>query len=120
MACKDLALTKDGDLYIGPDGDFKVIDSIRQAIQIKLRWIRGEWCFNKATGTPYMESILVKNPNRAIVEKAIRDQILSVDGVDSIGSISFSVDSKNHLMRCSFIANTTYGEIESEVNLSIG
>ena len=35
-------------------------------------------------GTPYFETILVKVPNRALIEKALRDQILAVDGVTAV------------------------------------
>ena len=78
MALRDLALSKSGDLLINESGDFTIIDSVRQGIQIKLRWIKGEWVFNPEMGVPYFESILVKTPNRALIEKTLRDQILSV------------------------------------------
>ena len=81
MALRDLALSKSGDLLINESGDFTIIDSVRQGIQIKLRWIKGEWVFNPEMGVPYFESILVKTPNRALIEKTLRDQILSVSGV---------------------------------------
>ena len=69
MALKDLALTKSGDLYVGPDGDFRIIDSVRQALQIKLHWLKGEWVFNKDMGTPYLQEIFQKNPNLTLIEK---------------------------------------------------
>lgn len=120
MALKDLALAKNGDLYIGPDGDFRVIDSVRQALQIKLRWIKGEWVFNQAIGTPYLQEIFQKNPNLTIVEKILREQILSVDGVHEITSFELSADAKTRILSCKFAVNSTEGEIESEVNLKIG
>lgn len=81
MALKDLALATDGDLLINDAGDFEIIDAVKQGVQIRLRWIKGEWVFNTAMGTPYFETILVKTPNRVLIEKALRDQILAVDGV---------------------------------------
>ena len=119
-ALKDLALDENGDLYIGDDGDLKIIDSVRQALQIKLRWIKGEWVFNTAIGTPYLDEIFVKNPNRAIIEKAIRDQILSVEGIIGISSINLSWSRDNRVMTCTFSAKTTEGDIESEVTLRNG
>ena len=119
-ALKDLALDENGDLYIGDDGDLKIIDSVRQALQIKLRWIKGEWVFNTAIGTPYLDEIFVKNPNRAIIEKAIRDQILSVEGIIGINSINLSWSRDNRVMTCTFSAKTTEGDIESEVTLRNG
>ena len=118
MALKDLALAADGDLYINETGDFEIIDAVRQGVQIRLRWIKGEWVFNTAMGTPYFETILVKVPNRALIEKALRDQILAVDGVTGVGTINLIKDAKTRTLRASFTATTTEGEIESEVELS--
>lgn len=118
MALKDLALAADGDLFINETGDFEIIDAVRQGVQIRLRWIKGEWAFNTAMGTPYFETILVKVPNRALIEKALRDQILAVDGVTGVGTINLIKDAKTRTLRASFTATTTEGEIESEVELS--
>ena len=52
---KDLALNEKGDLYISSGGDFAIVDSLRQAIQIKLRWALGEWQYNTDLGIPYFE-----------------------------------------------------------------
>ena len=95
MALKDLALAADGDLYINETGDFEIIDAVRQGVQIRLRWIKGEWVFNTAMGTPYFETILVK-----------------------VGTINLIKDAKTRTLRASFTATTTEGEIESEVELS--
>ena len=114
MALRDLALSKSGDLLINESGDFTIIDSVRQGIQIKLRWIKGEWVFNPEMGVPYFESILVKTPNRALIEKTLRDQILSV------GSINLAMDKKKRTLSAKFTAKTTEGEVESEVELSHG
>ena len=120
MALKDLALSKSGDLLINESGDFTIIDSVRQGIQIKLRWIKGEWVFNPEMGVPYFESILVKTPNQALIEKTLRDQILSGSGVTSGGSINRAMDMRNRTLSAKFTAKTTEGEVESEVELSHG
>ena len=105
MALKDLALATDGDLLINDAGDFEIIDAVKQGVQIRLRWIKGEWVFNTAMGTPYFETIL-------------RDQILAVDSVTGVGTINLIKDAKTRTLRASFTATTTEGEIESEVELS--
>ena len=115
---KDLALAETGDLLINGDGDFEIIDAVKQGVQIRLRWIKGEWVFNTAMGTPYFETILVKTPNSALIEKALRDQIIAVDGVTEVGSISLIKDAKSRTLRASFTATTTDGKIQSEVELS--
>ena len=115
---KDLALAANGDLFIDDTGDFEIIAAVRQGIQIRLRWIKGEWVFNTAMGTPYFETILGKTPNRALIEKALRNQIIAVDGVTEVGSISLVKDAKRRTLRASFTATTTEGKIQSEVELS--
>lgn len=118
MALKDFALAADGDLYLNRNGDVEIIGSIRQALQIKLKWFLGEWVFNPDLGVPYFEDILIKNPNQAIIEKDIREQILSVEGVTGIDSLSLSLDRQSRNLICKFIAQTTEGEIESEVSFN--
>lgn len=118
MALKDLALTRSGDLFINEKGDFEIINSVRQAVSIKLRWIKGEWIFNQALGTPYFESILVKKPNNALIEKLIKDQILSVDGIISVSAISLVNDHASRTLTVKFTARTLEEEIESEVEIS--
>lgn len=118
MALKDFALAADGDLYLNRNGDVEIIGSIRQALQIKLKWFLGEWVFNPNLGVPYFEDILIKNPNQAIIEKDIREQILSVEGVTGIDSLSLSLDRQSRNLICKFIAQTTEGEIESEVSFN--
>ena len=106
MALKDFALAADGDLYLNRNGDVEIIGSIRQALQIKLKWFLGEWVFNPDLGVPYFEDILIKNPNQAIIEKDIREQILSVEGVTGIDSLSLSWDRQTRNLSCKFIAQT--------------
>lgn len=118
MALKDFALAADGDLYLNRNGDVEIIGSIRQALQIKLKWFLGEWVFNPDLGVPYFEDILIKNPNQAIIEKDIREQILSVEGVTGIDSLSLSWDRQTRNLSCKFIVQTTEGEIESEVSFN--
>ena len=84
------------------------------------RSIKGEWVFNPEMGVPYFESILVKAPNRALIEKTLRDQILSVPSVTSVGSINLAMDKKKRTLSAKFTAKTTEGEVESEVELSHG
>ena len=120
MALKDLALSKSGDLLINESGDFTIIDSVRQGIQIKLRWIKGEWVFNPEMGVPYFESILVKTPTLALIEKSLGYHFLRVSGVTCVGSLNLAWEKKKRTLSAKFTAKTTEGEVESEVELSHG
>lgn len=120
MALQDLALDKSGDLLFNDSGDFVITDAVRQGIQIKLRWIKGEWIFNPSYGVPYFDTILVKAPSIPQIERVLRDHILSVEGVTRVESLKVSVDASTRRMVASFAAVTTEESIESEVELIRG
>lgn len=120
MALQDLALDKSGDLLFNDSGDFVITDAVRQGIQIKLRWIKGEWIFNPAYGVPYFDSILIKKPSIPQIERILRDQILSVEGITGVESLQVSVDTSTRRMVATFKAITTEESIESEVELIRG
>ena len=104
---KDLLLDKDGDLYLTPNGDISLTDSVRQAILIRLRWFLGEWIFNTSFGMPYYSQILVKNPSTAVIEQLFRQQILSVSEVIRIESLSVQIDKRLRKCHVKFKAQTT-------------
>ena len=106
---KDLLLDKDGDLYLTPNGDISLTDSVRQAILIRLRWFLGEWIFNS--------QILIKNPSTAVIEQLFRQQILSVAEVIRIDNLSVQIDKRLRKCRVKFKAQTTQGAIEEEVQI---
>ena len=95
---KDLLLDKDGDLYLTPNGDISLTDSVRQAILIRLRWFLGEWIFNTSFGMPYYSQILIKNPSTAVIEQ-------------------LQIDKRLRKCRVKFKAQTTQGAIEEEVQI---
>lgn len=101
---KDILLTEDGDLAISETGDISITDSVRQAIRVRLRWFFQEWRLGPEIGIPYYEEILVKNPNDLRIKQIIRDEILTVEEIDDVRNIVFSVDSKARTAVISFMA----------------
>lgn len=77
----DILLDADGDIFLTPDGDISVVDNIRQAVLIRLRWIAGEWRLGPGLGFPWYEEVFVKNPNIPKLRSLIREEILAVEGV---------------------------------------
>ena len=101
----DLLLDKDGDLHIkevyGTDvqgnpylvsADVVKTNSIAQAIKIRLQWFFNEWIFNPEYGVKYFEYFFVKNPSKVLIISALNQQIMSVDGVDSVRDIEIEID----------------------------
>ena len=112
---KDLALDTSGDLYFTKDGDVVVTDSLRQAIQIKLRWSLAEWKYNEELGIPYFEKILVKKPNTQEIANIIRSALMEFDEVKNVRSCVVEFDGDERKCTCRFTVETSDEIIESEV-----
>jgi hypothetical protein len=112
----DLALNaKTHDLIIKYT-DFLLIDNaerIAQQIKVSLWEWRGEWFLDSRDGVPYIEYILVKNPNLSHIKKILTDKILSVDGVNSVSSLTLDFDRANRTLDVEYVAITEYGTVTS-------
>ena len=100
----DILLTQDGDLQISENGDISLTESIIQAIRIRLLWFFQEWRFAPRYGVPYYEEILVKNPNLARIRRIIKNEILSVEGVNSVKHVTVDYDKPSRVARISYAA----------------
>lgn len=116
---KDLRLNEDGDLHITEDADIVFTDSVLQAIKIRLKWFLGEWRINPSYGMPYFDEVFVKNPSTSLLEDRIRTEILSVEGVESVESISININKTTRVATIEFVA-VADGEIkQGEVNVNV-
>jgi len=109
----DILLTRDGDLNINEWGDISLTESIRQAVRIRLLWFFQEWRFAPGLGVPYWEEILIKNPNITRIRRIIRDEAMSVDGVQDVRNIVIDINANTRNARFSFdliISDETYRE----------
>jgi hypothetical protein len=107
-------------LKIGDDGDIEVSEgtpvqlsgaaSIRQAVALRLRTFLSEWFVDEELGIPYKEQILVKNPNMQAIREIFRREILAVDGINSVKSLSLRFTG-DRTLRHDFVADSDYGEI---------
>lgn len=113
----DLLLTAAGDLVISSEGDIYLTTSVAQAIRIRLRWFAGEWKFNPELGVPYFEDVFVKKVNISRVEQIMTEQVLDVDGVRKVRSLSIVTNSARRTMLVAFEAETTEGTIKEEVSI---
>lgn len=108
----DLQLDKNGDLAISAAGSIAVIEGaerVAQQIKVTLKMFLGDWFLDTDFGVPYLESILVKTPNRAEIESIFRARILDVPGVDSITSMSLNIDREMRQLFVSFEVDTPHG-----------
>ena len=112
---KDLALDTKGDLYFSSDGDVIVTDSLRQAIQIKLRWALGEWVYNTELGIPYFEKFLVKKPDTQEIANIVRSALMEFTEVKNVESCTVDFNEAERKCVVRFVVQTDKEIIESEV-----
>ncbi len=115
---KDLLLDKNGDLVF-TNGDVSFTDSVVQAITVRLRWFLGEWKINTDFGVPYYDDVFVKNPNKVLLEERIREEILSVEEVEEVSSVSINIDSNTRAATINFTAVANGTILEQEVDLNV-
>lgn len=110
----DLALdVKEWDLLTA-NNDLLLIDNaerIAQQVCITLKFWLSEWFLNKNDGVPYLERIMVKNPNMSHIRQILRDKIMSVDGVDSVSALNLSLDKESRTLLVTYEAYTSYGMV---------
>lgn len=109
---EDIAMNVNTNDLIVKDGDLMLIDNaerVAQQILITLRFWYGEWFLNTTEGVPYLEYILVKNPNLAHVRQVLTEAIESVPGVVSLDSMDFEYDRQGRTLAVDYSATTDYG-----------
>ena len=111
----DIALNSNSHDVVIADGDVLMIDDkarIAQQAKIRLlRW-RGEWFLNTRDGLPYIEHILVKNPNLLHVRELLHDELRTIEGVKRVPKLMLSMDRQNRVLTVNFALETDYGTIE--------
>ena len=119
----DLAMDVSTSDLIVQDGDLMIVDNaerVAQQVLITLREWFGEWFLKTSDGIPYLEYILVKNPNEAHIRQILTQAIESVEGVRDVTELDFTF---NHVLRTLAVAyeiDTDYGLITRKEVLGYG
>lgn len=112
----DLAMDISSDDLLVKDGDLMIIDNAERVVQqvlITLREWLGEWFLNTDDGVPYLEYILVKNPNMSHVKQVLTEAIEGVEGVTSVTSLELDFNRVLRTLEVSYEAKTDYGLVTS-------
>ena len=119
----DFALNaKTHDLIIA-DGDLIAIDNaerVAQQIKIQLLTWLGEWFLDITHGVPYLDYILVKNPNIELARSIFKEQIMKVDDVDDVTSLEIYYNATERTMAGEYEASTSYGLVTRKEKLGYG
>ncbi len=119
----DLAMNvQTGDLVVR-NGDLMIVNNgerVAQQVLITLREWLGEWFLKTSDGVPYLEYILVKNPNEAHVRQVLSETIQSVEGVKGVTELEFAFNRILRTLTVSYEIDTDYGFITKKEVLGYG
>lgn len=116
----DIAMDINTNDIVLQNGDVLMIDNserVAQQIQITLRFWLGEWFLNTTDGVPYLEYILVKQPNMAHIRQIITEQIQSVEGVKAVTDMELTFDQRERSLLVEYTADTDYGLVTDKAIL---
>lgn len=114
---RDLALDSEGDLLIEA-GDFVLttgVPAIVQAVNQALSLFLGEWFLDQGLGVPWIEEILVKNPDLNAIQSLFRSKIESVPGILAVTFLQLDFVAATRALRVSWRATSDVGEIEGSL-----
>lgn len=119
----DLAMNvQTGDLVVR-NGDLMIVNNgerVAQQALITLREWLGEWFLKTSDGVPYLEYILVKNPNEAHIRQVLSEAIQSVEGVKGVTELEFAFNRILRTLTVSYEIDTDYGFITKKEVLGYG
>lgn len=121
MSALDLKLNGVRDLALDAGGDAALVGGagrVAQGIGIALRTWLGEYFLDSEFGVPFLDTILVKSPNIAAIEAALRSVIRNVEGVDSVTSLTATLDRKSRALSVAFEAKSGDSKIADTILLS--
>lgn len=106
----DLLLDTDGDLVVAvTDLVFSSgVESVAQALRIRLLTFRGEWFLDLDNGVPYYQDLLGQKFDQITAQAAFREAIVGTDNVDEILSLSTSFDGATRTLNVSWAVTTTF------------
>lgn len=114
-------LDSNGDMVFGHgQADFwiNVPAAVAQAIETALRLIQGEWFLDLTKGVPWFGQVIGRN---TLYDQVIKQAILGVDGVVSLGNYTSSYDSETRSLAVSDSGIITiYGTQALEMVIPLG
>jgi len=107
-------LLENGDLCFR-NGDIVLKNSVRQKINIRLKWFFQEWRWDDELGLPYFEHIFIKNPDVNQIRELIEDEIFNVEEVTEVNDVTISIDKTSRKAIISYEAVTDQETYREEV-----
>jgi len=113
MALEEIALDTDHDLLLR-GGRLQVLtnaEAVGQRVKVRLLTLLGEWRFDVARGTPWVEQILGRAPDLTLIRSILRRRIAETEGVAEVVSLSLTVTPGAGVLTVSARLRTDDGDV---------
>lgn len=112
----DARLDTDGDLYIGPNGPelIRGIDGVAQLVAIAIRLWKGEWFLNLDAGVPWIQEILGKKFDAALIRQRLLEAVTKVPGVVEVLKLDVSFNASDRTLTVTHALRTEFGDTEPD------
>lgn len=112
----DILLDRDGDIAFSATGDLVFEDSVRQKIQIRLRWFYGEWRWHPSSGLDYWGKVLIKGAKEDVIRKEVRRVLKDIDEITSL-DVAVNWNKAKRTAKITVTAKTDSETIREEVEI---
>lgn len=114
----DILLDSEGDMLITEAGDIQLVDSLRQKVEVTIRWCLGEWQWDKEEGLPWFTELVgVKNPNLRHFKTELRSKLFDITEVAEVKQCDITIDAKARTAKVVFVVVTDSETLKGEVSL---
>ncbi len=77
-------------------------DAVLQKIRSRFRFFKGEWFLDTRLGVPYLQIVLVKNPDLILINAIFSKVLATTPGVASVDSFTCLLDRPTRTLTCTF------------------
>ena len=85
------------------------LESVRQRVEQRLRFFRGEWFLDTRVGTPWFQFVLTRPFAEGVADAVLRQAIQAVEGVLGVESTDIEVDREDRRLKWSAVISTEFG-----------
>ncbi len=92
-------------------------DGIRQHLAQRLKTFMGEWFLDLRVGVPYLQQVMVKNPDPVILDSVFKAEIINTPGIVELLEFDLAINAGTRELKLFFkaVADTgaviTYNEV---------
>lgn len=87
------------------------IQAKRQHVKQRLLFFAGEWFLDDSIGIPYIQQVMVKNPNPVIIDSLLKNTIITTPGFRQLDQFELDLEPDTRVLTLTFQAQTEDGPV---------